>query len=69
MCKLDGQMGTNQHSWMDAEPKEKTGESTNQGTQEPTRETPQSKLRDLRPEKDPMGAGRDSLFKERRRER
>jgi hypothetical protein len=53
---------------MDAEPKEKTGESTNQGTQEPTRETPQSKLRDLRPEKDPMGAGRDSLFKERRRE-
>jgi len=49
---------------MDAEPKEKTGESTNQGTQEPTQETPQSKLRDLRPEKDPMGAGRDSLSKD-----
>jgi hypothetical protein len=67
MCKLDGQMGTNQDSWMDAEPKKKTGESTNQGTQEPTQETPQSKLRDLRPEKDPMGAGRNSLFKARQK--
>jgi hypothetical protein len=65
MRKLDGQMGTNEDSRMDAEPKEKTGESTHQGTQEPTRETPQSKLRDLRPEKDPMGAGRDSLPEDR----
>ena len=48
---------------MDAERNEKTGESTTQGTQEPTPETPQSKLRDLRPEKDPMGAGRDSSAK------
>ena len=48
---------------MDAEPNEKTGESKNQGTQEPTQEAPQSKLRDLRPEKDPMGTGRDSLAK------
>lgn len=44
---------------MDAEPNEETGESTNQVTQEPTQEAPQSKLRDLRPEKDPMGAGRN----------
>jgi len=48
---------------MDAERNEKTGESTTQRTQEPSQETPQSKLRDLRPEKDPMGAGRDSLAK------
>ena len=45
---------------MEAERNEKTGEGTKQGTQETTPETPQSKLRDLRPEKDPMGAGRDS---------
>jgi hypothetical protein len=50
-------------SQMDAEPNEKTGDSTNQGTQEPTQEAPRSELRDLRPEKDPMGAGRDSSAK------
>ena len=65
MRKLDSQMGTNEDSRMDAEAKEKTGESSNRGTQEPTQETPQSKLRDLRPEKDPMGAGRDSVPEDR----
>jgi hypothetical protein len=44
---------------MDAESKDETGESTNPGSPEPTQETPQSKLRDLRPEKDPMGAARN----------
>jgi hypothetical protein len=44
---------------MDAEPNEETGESTNQGSPEPTQEAPQSKLRDLRPEKDPIGAVRN----------
>lgn len=48
---------------MEAEPNEETGESTNQGAAQPTQQTPQSKLRDLRPEKDPMGAGRDRLPK------
>lgn len=43
---------------MDAEPNDETGESTNQGSPEAKPETPQSKLRDLPPEKDPMGAGR-----------
>ena len=42
---------------MDAESNDETGESANQGSPEPTQEAPQSKLRDLRPEKDPMGAG------------
>lgn len=42
---------------MDAEPNDETGESTNQGSPEAAPETPQSKLRDLPPEKDPMGAG------------
>ena len=46
---------------MDPEPNEETGDSTNQGTREPTQEKPQYKLRDLRPEKDPMGAGRNRL--------
>jgi len=44
---------------MEAEPSEESGDSTNQGGPEPSQETPQSKLRDLRPEKDPMGAGRN----------
>ena len=44
---------------MDAEPNEETGDSTSQGSPEPTQEAPQSKLRDLPPEKDPMGAGRN----------
>jgi hypothetical protein len=43
---------------MDAEPKEETHDSASTSTPEPAQETPQSKLRDLRPEKDPMGAGR-----------
>jgi hypothetical protein len=43
---------------MDAEKNDETGQSTEQGTQEPTKETPRFRLRDLRPEKDPIGAGR-----------
>ncbi len=43
---------------MDSEPKEETGESMEQNTQEQSQKTPLSELRDLRPEKDPIGAGR-----------
>ena len=43
---------------MDANPKDETGDSNNQGSPDVTVETPQSKLRDLPPEKDPMGAAR-----------
>lgn len=43
---------------MDAEKKDEAGESKEQSTQEQTETVPLSKLRDLRPEKDPMGAGR-----------
>jgi hypothetical protein len=43
---------------MDTEPSEETNDSTRQSAPEPTREAPRFKLRDLRPEKDPMGAGR-----------
>lgn len=46
---------------MDPEPKDEAGESTEQNTQEQSQPTPLSKLRDLRPEKDPIGAGRGSL--------
>jgi hypothetical protein len=42
---------------MDAEKNDETGQSTEQGTPEPTKETPRFRLRDLRPEKDPIGAG------------
>ena len=48
---------------MEAEPTDETSESTSQGSPEPTQETPQSGLRDLRPEKDPMGAGRPRAAK------
>lgn len=60
---LDGQTRANENPKMDNEPKEETSDRTNRGTPEPTQEAPQSKLRDLRPEKDPMGAGRNRLPK------
>jgi hypothetical protein len=43
---------------MDTEPNGETSDSTSQDTPEPTQEAPRFKLRDLRPEKDTMGAGR-----------
>ncbi len=43
---------------MDSKREDESGERSGQSTPPPTTETPQSKLRDLRPEKDPMGAGR-----------
>ena len=48
---------------METEPNEETGKSTNQGSPEPAQETPQAKVRDLRPEKDPIGAGRPRAAK------
>ena len=44
---------------MDPETNDETGESTEQDTAETNEEIPQFKLRDLRPEKDPIGAGRN----------
>jgi hypothetical protein len=41
---------------MDAEPNEETGETGSQ-SQSGSEEQPKSRLRDLSPEKDPMGAG------------
>ncbi len=43
---------------MDGEPKDETGDTHETGTPEQGRKVPLSKLRDLRPEKDPIGAGR-----------
>jgi len=43
---------------MDSETKDESGEGTEQDMEETIEETPQFKLRDLRPEKDPIGAGR-----------
>jgi hypothetical protein len=45
---------------MDGEPKDESEESANQDLQEQIQDAPQAKLRDLRPERDPMGAGRKS---------
>ena len=42
---------------VDSEPNDETDESTNQNTSDTSEKTPPFKLRDLRPEKDPMGAG------------
>lgn len=42
---------------MDSEPKNETGDNSEQITEESKEKTPVFKLRDLRPEKDPIGAG------------
>ena len=42
---------------MESENTEQTPESGSQQSQDSREETPKAKLRDLRPEKDPMGAG------------
>jgi hypothetical protein len=44
---------------MDTEPEEETSENPNVSESEPSKEPPLLKLRDLRPEKDPIGAGRN----------
>jgi hypothetical protein len=44
---------------MDTKATEETGDSSSQSAPEPTQESSRFKLRDLRPEKDPMGAGRN----------
>jgi hypothetical protein len=46
---------------METETKEQSGERKEESTPEPTERSPVSKLRDLPPEKDPMGAGRTRL--------
>ncbi len=43
---------------MEAETNDNRAESTDENTPEQTETRPLSKLRDLRPEKDPIGAGR-----------
>ena len=43
---------------MDNQPDEEISDRTSQDATEPTKEPPLLKLRDLRPEKDPIGAGR-----------
>ncbi len=42
---------------MEAETKDSRGEGTEENTAEQSETLPLSKLRDLRPEKDPIGAG------------
>ncbi len=44
---------------MESKPTEEAGESSRQSAVEPTQESSRFKLRDLCPEKDPMGAGRN----------
>ena len=48
---------------MEAETKDNRGEGTDENSAEQNETRPLSKLRDLRPEKDPMGAGRGGLLK------
>ena len=50
---------TNQSLRIETEPTEEAGDSGSQNALEPTQESSRFKLRDLRPEKDPMGAGRN----------
>ena len=42
---------------METKPTDEAGETSGQNALEPTQHSSRFKLRDLRPEKDPMGAG------------
>jgi len=44
---------------LETKPTEEVGDSSGQNALEPTQESSRFKVRDLRPEKDPMGAGRN----------
>ena len=44
---------------METKPTDEAGETSGQNALEPTQKSSRLKLRDLRPEKDPMGAGRN----------
>ena len=48
---------------METKPTDEAGDTSSQNALEPTQESSRFKLRDLRPEKDPMGAGRNRLRK------
>ena len=48
---------------MEAETTDNRGESTEENTPEQSETRPLSKLRDLRPEKDPIGAGRGGFLR------
>ena len=43
---------------METKPTDEAGDTSSQNSLEPTQESSRYELRDLRPEKDPMGAGR-----------
>jgi hypothetical protein len=62
---LTGKPGPTKIVKMEAETKEQSGERKEESTPEPTERFPVSKLRDLPPEKDPMGAGRTRSPKSR----
>ena len=63
MRELDDKTRADQNPRMEPEPNDERDENTTAGGSEPTQQTPRSKLRDLRPEKDPIGAGRERLRK------
>ena len=52
------QLETNKSVRMETKPTDESGD-TSQNALEPTQESSRLNLRDLRPEKDPMGAGRN----------
>jgi hypothetical protein len=53
------QLETNKGLRLETKPTEEAGDTSSQNALEPTQESSRFKLRDLRPEKDPMGAGRN----------
>jgi hypothetical protein len=59
MRERDDKTRADQNPRMEPQPNEERDESTTAGGAEPTQQTPRSKLRDLRPEIDPIGAGRE----------
>ena len=52
------QLETNKGLKMETKPTHESGDTSGQNAPEPTQESSRLNLRDLRPEKDPIGAGR-----------
>ena len=52
-------METNKSLRRESKPTEEAGDASSQNAPEPPQESSRFKLRDLRPEKDPMGTGRN----------
>jgi hypothetical protein len=63
---FDEKTRAHENASMDSDTTDEKGDGSNQGSPDTKAETPQSKLRDLPPDKDPMGAGKRPAGDQRR---